>query len=340
MLSRRERLLAETTAIRAVLRNGDIGRLELGWLAANAGAYGFLVVTLVAAYNSGGAFAADLMTVVRYVPPTVLASLAGFPTARWRADRVLLAVNLIRAVSMALTLAMLAASAPIAILFVLVAVEAGFGGLTRPLHISVLPWLARTLVDSIAAAAAAVGGLVAAPLLAGLGIRGALVVTGAILPVAAAIMLPGLRRAEAATVGNETSARLLRADPLLQLLSLSVIEDLAAVARRVDYEDGTELIREGEPGNEYLIIAAGEVDVSRCFRRVFRRLGPGHGVGEIALLRKVPRTATVRAVGPVQACALHGDAFLSAITGHLGARQGADRIVDAHLTRSSTPPPL
>ncbi len=552
MHSRRARWLAATAAIRAVLRNGDLSRLELGWLAANAGTYGFLVVTLVAAYESGGALAAGLLTVVRYVPPTVLASLAGVPTARWRADRVLLAVNLTRGACMALTLVVILASAPIVLLFLLVAVEAGFGGLTRPLHMSVLPWLARTpgelvasniassaaegigtllgpalagvliaasgaagaavapavlmglavlavgsirvsiirsvpaaptllagltagfrvarrtpavrlvligmalqtlvrglltvlmvvaavellglgepgvgtlqaaigaggfvgaimalsltsgrafgatfsmalalwglpiavigvvsnpvvavgllaivgmsnaifdvtgftilqratpnasrvavmgLVDSIAAAMAALGGFIAAPLLAALGIDGALLVTGAILPIAAALILPSLRRAEAATVGNEASARLLQSDPLLQLLSLSVIEELAAVMRPVSYEAGHNLIKEGDIGDEYLIIASGDVEVSTG-GRVLQRLGPGHGVGEIALLRKVPRTATVRAIGPVEACALHCDAFLSAITGQAGVRQVADRIVDEHLTRSSTSPPL
>jgi CRP-like cAMP-binding protein len=109
--------------------------------------------------------------------------------------------------------------------------------------------------------------------------------------------------------------------------------------RPVAYEDGAALIREGEAGDEYLIIATGEVEVSMG-GRVLQRLGPGHGVGEIALLRKMPRTATVRAIGPVEACALQCDAFLSAVTGQAGIRQVADRIVDEHLTRSSAPPPL
>ncbi|MBI3750005.1 MAG: cyclic nucleotide-binding domain-containing protein, partial [Chloroflexi bacterium] len=533
-------------------RNGDLGRLEIGWLAANAGAYGFLVVTLVAAYEAGGAFAAGLLTVVRYVPPIVLASLAGVPTSRWRADRVLLAVNLVRAFAMMLTLVVIAASAPAGVLFLLVGIEAGFGGMTRPLHMSVLPWLARTpgelvasniassaaeglgtlvgpalagillaisgppgaaaaaaglmvlavvavgsirvsiirsaqappsmvdglsaglraarqtpavrlvllglglqtlvrglltvllvvaavellglgepgvgtlqaaigaggfvgavlslsltartafsptfamslalwglpiaaigivhnpalavgllgivgmsnaildvtgftilqratpnasraavmgLVDSVAAATAALGGLLASALLSGLGIEGALVATGAILPAAAALILPSLRRAEAASAGDGASAHLLQADPLLRLLSLSVMEELAAVVRPIRYGDGEALLREGEPGDDYLIVAAGEVEVSQG-GRVLQRLGPGQGVGEVALLRRVPRTATVRAIGPVEACALDGDAFLSAIVGAANVRRVADEIVDRHLRRSESPPPL
>jgi hypothetical protein len=101
--NRRDRLLAETTAIRSVLRNGALGRLEAGWLAANASTYAFLVVTLVVAYDAGGAFAAGLLGVVRYVPPTLIAPFAGVPATRWRADRVLLGVNLARATSISLT---------------------------------------------------------------------------------------------------------------------------------------------------------------------------------------------------------------------------------------------
>ena len=192
MQSRRERLLAATTAIRAVLRNRDIGLLEIGWLAANAGTYGFLVVTLVAAYETGGAFAAGLLTVVRYLPPTVLASLAGVPASRWRADRVLLAVNIVRAVCMGLTFIVIATSGPVLLLFVLVGLEAGFGGLTRPLHMSVLPWLARTpgeLVASNIASSAAeglgtlIGPAVAGVLLATSGVPGAAAASGLVMGV-------------------------------------------------------------------------------------------------------------------------------------------------------------
>jgi len=64
-----------------------------------------------------------------------------------------------------------------------------------------------------------------------------------------------------------------------------------------------------------------------------RRLGPGSGVGEISLLRDIPRTASVRAVGPVTTHALARDAFLSALTGHSPARAAADSIADATLNR-------
>lgn len=549
MGSRRDRLLAETIAIRSVLANRDLGRIEAGWLSANAGTYAYLVVTLVAAYQAGGAIAAGLLGIVRYLPPTLVAPFAGVPATRWRPDRVLMAVNLGRTIAIGLTLIVMLLGGNLALLFVLAGVEAGFGGLTRPLHMSVVPWLARTpgelvasniassaaeglgtligpaaaglllatsgpigamaatvvlmggavvaiaslqvpmirtsavapdlragltagvrivrrtpavrlilldvwlqtlvrgmltvllvvasieqlrmgepgvgalnaaigaggflgalvalsltgrtqfsstfalslamwglpiaaigvvvdpfvaigllaivglsnaildvtgftllqrsspnearvglmgLLDSGAAAAAAIGGVLASVLVDTFGIQAGLVVTGAILPLAAAATLPALRRSESQAVSYEAQARLLRADPLLGLLSLSVAEELAAVLERVEFEDGEALIREGEGGDLYLIVASGEVDVSRGGEPL-RRQGPGSGVGEISLLRDVPRTATVRAVGPVTAFALGRGPFLAAVTGHSGVRTVADQIVGDRIGGSRPP---
>jgi hypothetical protein len=139
---------------------------------------------------------------------------------------------------------------------------------------------------------------------------------------------------EGQSATHAEQARLLSADPLLGLLSLSVVEELAAVLEPVAFADGEYLIREGEAGDRYLIVTAGEVDVSQ--RGVsMRRLGPGSGIGEISLLRDIPRTASIRAVGPVTAQALDRSAFLSALTGHSPARAAADTIADAHLSRSA-----
>jgi CRP-like cAMP-binding protein len=104
----------------------------------------------------------------------------------------------------------------------------------------------------------------------------------------------------------------------------------------VEFADGAELIREGEGGDRYLIVASGLVDVSQDGDWL-RLLGPGSGVGEISLLRDTPRTATVRAVGPVTAYALGREPFLLAVTGHSRVRTLADDIVEEHLGRPKPP---
>ena len=116
------------------------------------------------------------------------------------------------------------------------------------------------LIESPAAAMVALGGLVASTLVGTLGSQGALVVSGAILPVTALVVFPGLRRAEPAAMSREETSALLRADPLLSLLSLSVVEELAAVLQRVEFAAGEYLIREGEAGDAYLIVSSGDVE--------------------------------------------------------------------------------
>jgi CRP-like cAMP-binding protein len=61
------------------------------------------------------------------------------------------------------------------------------------------------------------------------------------------------------------------------------------------------------------------------------RLGHGASFGEIALLRDVPRTATVTASGPVRLAYLERDRFIAAVTGHDASAAAADVVVRAHL---------
>jgi voltage-gated potassium channel len=107
----------------------------------------------------------------------------------------------------------------------------------------------------------------------------------------------------------DTRVDLIRDLPLFELCSKRDLRRIAALARERAVEAGAELIREGEPGSEFFVVVEGEVDVRRRGRRV-ARLGAGSYVGEIALLSRSPRTATVAAVTPLQVLVISGQDFV------------------------------
>jgi CRP/FNR family cyclic AMP-dependent transcriptional regulator len=107
----------------------------------------------------------------------------------------------------------------------------------------------------------------------------------------------------------DTKVELLRDLPLFELCSKRDLRRIAALGDERMVDAGTELIREGEPGTEFFVVVEGEVEVRRRGRRV-ARLGDGSYVGEIALLSRSPRTATVIASTPLRVLAIAGRDFV------------------------------
>jgi hypothetical protein len=519
------RLRSTTRAARAAAAEPALARLQLAWLSVHAGKSGLLVTNLVIAYTAGGVVALGIYGLARFLVPTVLAPFAGLPTARWSAARVLAVANGIRTLAVGLILAVVVGEGPIELFYLAVALEAGAGSLSRPLHIALLPYVSRTpealvaanvtssaveaigsflgpaiagillategpasallavmgiyavgvaaivglhvresprppggvaavieqavvgvrvfrtergprliltgiflqtlvrgmlnvllvvaalgvlgmgeggvgdlnavlgaggllgaavamslvhrmrmsaafalglagwsaplvvlgllpvpfvalammlaigmanavvdvtaytllqrttprdsrvaflgLFDSLANGGQAAGAIVAPLLVAGLGIQPALVVAGLLLPLAAVALWPGLRATDPGAVGGDRRSELVRGVPLFSPLSMASVEDVAAQLRPVSYAEDAWLIREGDPGNEFLIVDEGAIEVIQG-GRVVRTLGPGGAVGEIALLHDIPRTASVRATSPVTAFSLTREDFLAA----------------------------
>lgn len=537
--------------MRTAMAEGSIRRLTVAWFAVMAGKWALLVATLVIAYDLGGAVAVGLLGLVRFLTPAITAPLAGLPASRWPLESVLRATNLIRTIAAAGAVVVVAIDAPFAALAAVVALEAGVGALTRPIHMALLPACGRTpeqliasnvtssaaeglgtfigpavgglllvlggptwalaavvaiyvigllaiaglhvptvgrrsdpptlgsvrreisagiraaatmpgprlvmigvgmqtfvrglltvlivvasiellglgqggvgtlnaamgvgglvgaivamglagrsrlapaftialgawgapiigiglavhpaiaigamaaiglsnavldvsgytlaqrtssnasrvallgLIDGIANLGPALGGIVAPLLIAAVGTAGALIATGAILPVVALITWPATRRLDE---GGPVAARrvtLLRGQPSFAPLSLATVEHLAACMTAVRFADGEWLMREGDIGDRYLLVDAGKVEVIQQERSV-RELGPGSGVGEIALLRDVPRTASVVARGSVAAYSLDRASFLEAVTGHGASHAAARSVADEHLAADAT----
>jgi MFS family permease len=527
-----------------VLGNRGIRRIELAWVAGTAADWAFLVVVLVVAYDAGGTLAVGLLGAVRMVPATVAAPFASTLVERFRGDRALAAINITRFLGALATALVLATELPVEVTFVLAALVAGAGALVRPIQLALLPALARSprelvaanvassvgegvgtfvgpliagvvvatsgsvaasvlVAATLAGAAAALvgvrfehaadarggpsatswresvgrlvnahrvfaryraaaivagdftaqvfvrgllitltvvaafelldlgesgvgaltaafglGGLVgslgalclggslalarvfaaalvgwglplalmgawpvaalalaalfvsglsnavldvsgftlvqrgvrtedratffgamegafalalllgslAAPALVSLlGARGALVAAGLSLPVLAAVSFRPIARDYRAATGDENRLILLRSVPLFAPQPLTALERLCEGISPVAFREGDLLMREGEPGDRYLVLADGEVEVLEG-GRVLRTCGRGEGVGEIALLRRVPRTATVVARTPVAAYAIDSATFLDAMAGP-AARAAAEGVI-------------
>jgi len=134
---------------------------------------------------------------------------------------------------------------------------------------------------------------------------------------------------EAKAPDAETLA-IVREIPIFAPLPAPAIERLMANVVRVTADAGEVIIREGDVGDRFYAIVNGEAVVTRGGELVAKR-GPGDFFGEIALLRDVPRTATVTATTPVALLALDREPFLEAVTGHPQSRELAEAIVEERL---------
>ncbi|MBA2489555.1 MAG: MFS transporter [Chloroflexi bacterium] len=186
------------------------------------------------------------------------------------------------------------------------------------------------VLEGLVGAGVAIGGIVGAVLVGQLGLHAALIVTGAVLPVLAVVLWRPLSRLDDQLIVPVSQARLLRGVPMFAPLSLAVTERLAGALVPVRFNGSEQIVREGEDGDAFFLIVEGQVEVTQAGRRL-RMMGPGESFGEIALLRGVPRTATVRAASEVQVYRLGCADFLSAITGNAYSATAGDRVVDERI---------
>lgn len=183
-------------------------------------------------------------------------------------------------------------------------------------------------MESVTLVAVALGSI-AAPVLVDLaGDRWALIVFGSVLPVLGAFSWRSLSRMDRAPAGPELE--LLRSLPLFEPLPPPTLEYLAGKLVRKRFGAGETILTQGERGDAFFVIADGTVHVSPA-EGAPKRLGPGESFGEIALLREVPRTATVVATTDVEVLELPGEEFVAAVSGNADALRAADAIVGARL---------
>lgn len=99
---------------------------------------------------------------------------------------------------------------------------------------------------------------------------------------------------------RDAKVEYMRKVPLFAKLKGKTLQEVAGIADEIDLPKGKELARQGDRGREFFIILDGEAEVRKDGRRV-NTLGKGEFFGEIALVTKMPRTASVTTSTPVRA---------------------------------------
>jgi len=186
------------------------------------------------------------------------------------------------------------------------------------------------VLESLLLLTVALGSLVAPLLVDWLGDRGALVVAGALLPVLVVPAWPRLTAIDRAARVPEEQLELLRANAIFAPLPASTLEQLADRMTEVRAQAGEQIVRQGEPGDLFYVIEEGTVEVA-VDGQPAHELGRGESFGEIALLRNVPRTATVTARTDVLLYALDRSTFIPAVTGSGPSLSAAEGVIGMRL---------
>jgi MFS family permease len=172
------------------------------------------------------------------------------------------------------------------------------------------------VLEGLMMLALVIGSVGAAVLIEAWGVETALVVVGAFLPVVILLSSGRLLSIDrSAEAPDAEILRLLRQIPFFAPLPAPAMERVVADVVARDAAAGDVLIREGDRGDLFYVIVDGTVEITRGGEHVSEQ-GPGAYVGEIALLRDVPRTASVTAKTPLRLLALEREPFLLAVTGH------------------------
>ena len=186
------------------------------------------------------------------------------------------------------------------------------------------------VLESVFLATIGIGAILAALLKSAFGPQGALIAAGAGLTAVVLLFWRRLGAVEAPAPVPESELALLRSIPIFAPLAPLTLEQLASHLVPVHVPAGDIVFREGDPGDRFYVVARGDVIVTPGDKPsvMLRR---GDHFGEIALLRDVPRTATVTAQTDAELYALDSDDFIAAVTGHAPSTEAADAVIAGYI---------
>ena len=175
-----------------------------------------------------------------------------------------------------------------------------------------------------------IGGLLAGWLIVATSVQVAVIWGGMALVFAAVVARAALRKIDASIEVPDARLDLLCGNPIFGLLPVPTLEHLARRAEVMELEPGVVIIRQDEPGDRIYLIEDGRAAVEVDGLHV-ADLGPNDVFGEIAPLRHLPRTATVRSTADTTLLILDGDEFAAAVTSHTSSADAADAMVAGRL---------
>ncbi|SRR6266511_122747 len=109
-------------------------------------------------------------------------------------------------------------------------------------------------------------------------------------------------------LGKDAKVELLKKVPLFSRLDKKALQDVGHIADELDLPAGKEMATEGDRGREFFVLLDGEAEVTRRGSRI-NTMKQGEFFGEIALVTKMPRTASVVATTDVRVLVITERAF-------------------------------
>ena len=188
------------------------------------------------------------------------------------------------------------------------------------------------VLESLVALSMGVGAVVTSLMIELAGLRPTLVLAGLLCPLCALLSWPRLRQMDRSLDVRDREIALLQRVTMLDALPLPAIEQLARGLEPLEVAVGDAVFKQGDVGDRYFVIESGEAEVVGD-GRVVATLGAGQGFGEIALLRQVRRTATVRATQALRLQVLRSEHFLAVVLGYPPSARDAGTTVDSMLDR-------
>jgi MFS family permease len=186
------------------------------------------------------------------------------------------------------------------------------------------------VVWGLAMGAVALGSIAAPAIVSAIGSRPAFVVVGAILPLLALASYQRLAEIDRTFAAPAAELELIERVPMLAPLSIAAKERIATSLIQVSVGADEQLIRIGDRGDRFYIVADGTLEIEAPGGYATAR--EGDYFGEIALLRDVTRTATITAIVDSKLYALERNDFLAAVTGHSAAHTAGLAVADARLS--------